>query len=281
MKSLFLMVLFISCLPLTGQAKHKKVLGNFDSRRLSQKSGIARLSNSTKSPGGCTGTLIGKTCMISAGHCAKDLKFVEFKTRGTKYSGEMRKTKKENIFKVDPKSINSIFDLNKAEDWVVFRVQKNKLKFWKRVSSILRKGLKKTKQYRNKNGYYPGDIQRIYKIQEQSPTTGSYISITGYGRSVNILRSLNQQMAFGRIVQKNINYSIEQILHDVDTEGGVSGAAMMDTNNKIVGIHTGGMCRYSFLYNRVVCINAGIGIQNSFRFKRAIQKCLEWEEDNL
>ena len=219
--------------------------------------------------------------MISAGHCLDNLKIVEFKTRGTNEYGSLNKTKNRDIFTVDPKSINSVFKINQAEDWVVFRVKKKKLSFWKRAKAVFKDGFKGTKSYRSKQGYYPGDIQRSYSIADNSPNSGTQISITGYGDSLNRRRALTQQIGFGKIISKPSEGTIDYLFHNVDTEGGVSGAAMMNRKNEIVGIHTGGLCRYSIFFNRTVCINRGIDINGTFRFRNAIRDCLSWEKKNL
>ena len=54
------LIIMAVCLPMMGQAKHKKVIGGIDSRIPSNKSGVARVSMSRSLPGGCTATLIGK-----------------------------------------------------------------------------------------------------------------------------------------------------------------------------------------------------------------------------
>ena len=122
-----ILIIMALCLPMIGQAKQKKVIGGIDSRLPSNKSGVARVSMLRSLPGGCTATLIGKSCMISAGHCIENLKIVEFNTRGTNSYGKLNETNRRDIFKVDTGSIKSYFKKNEAEDWVVFRVKKKNL----------------------------------------------------------------------------------------------------------------------------------------------------------
>ncbi len=77
-------------------------------------------------PSACTMTLISNRCAISAGHCLKNLKLVEFNVPLSHSRLLLGHPSVQDIYEIDQKSINSRSD-GAGNDWAVFKIKKIKI----------------------------------------------------------------------------------------------------------------------------------------------------------
>ena len=253
-----------------------------DSRVPSKESRVARLSSSIYGGRGCSGALIGKTCMLTAGHCADMIVSAEFNTRGArKYTG-LKSTRPEDIYMVDRKSISKFFKYAGGEDWAVFRLKKHKRigKYRKRIMEKQR-GIDASQRYlRYSDGYYAGELQGFYETSFSYGKVGDLISITGYGNAKDIRLHNTQQSADGIIMSKTEYPDVTMFFHSVDVENGNSGSGIYSTDlNKLIGIHTFSRC--NVVPDNGFCKNGGLLFQGTPKLQNAINKCLQWEREHL
>jgi len=196
---------------------------------------------------GCTGTLIGKSCMVTAAHC------LDFFTYALFYFPTSRKDVPlpEDVYMVDRVSVKMGEDLRAGNDWAVFKLFPNKL-----------------------TGKYPGDVQGYYPVNFRRPQRKQNLRITGYGQDDVFDISFTQQTATGTL--KSITNSQTLLLHhQVDTEPGNSGSAIVSENTQeIIGIHTNGGClppNYTY--------NSGTAFYRNTKLRHAIDRCLK--EDSI
>ena len=130
-----------------------------DSRVQLPVSPIARISKE-KNNSGCTATLIGKNCAITAGHCVSNLHKGEFNVPNS-IEGEPVQSTQEDTFFIDPNSIK-FQDEGRGNDWAVFKFKKNK-----------------------KTGLYPGDLFGHFEVENYEPKNSDLLKISGYGIHYN------------------------------------------------------------------------------------------------
>ena len=98
------------------------VCGSED-RQLSNNPSVGRLRKKKRGFLFCTGALIGRSCMITAGHCAPVMQYVGFDIEVVE--NRFRYATKENLFEVDRQS-RVLKSNGKGYDWAVIRLNKNK-----------------------------------------------------------------------------------------------------------------------------------------------------------
>jgi V8-like Glu-specific endopeptidase len=228
----------------------KTICGETDDRTPSYNPKVARSLGSMTAPAGCTITMIGKTCAISAGHCHTTFGFAEFNTP-LSADGRIQHPDQEDIYEID-KSTLQYANRGQGNDWAVVRIKTNSI-----------------------TGKYPGAIQGHYDVSFQMPKEGDMVRITGYGADYgDDDRNFAQQSHAGPIASFNRRASIMN--HQADTMGGNSGSSIIhEDSGKIVAIHTHGGC-----YSRGGA-NASTLIATHSKLKKAIKSCLDWERDNL
>lgn len=215
------------------------VCGSED-RQLSNNPSVGRLRKKKRGFLFCTGALIGRSCMITAGHCAPVMQYVGFDIEVVE--NRFRYATKENLFEVDRQS-RVLKSNGKGYDWAVIRLNRNKY-----------------------TSRYPGDDRPPLKVSYSTPEVGTSISTIGYGGAEN-LYSYSQQEGMGQLEGVFERY----IEHDSDTKGGSSGAPLFNTETEeIIGIHTHGNCKERF--------NIATRIEKNTELIEAITSCLEWEK---
>ena len=252
-------------------------------KRLSENPRVARMSIGPFKKGACTASLIGRTCMVSAGHCQKNLFFAEFNTpRGTKYAGP-REASQRDKYKVDRTSIVKSFDGAGSEDWAVFRLAKhnglNRFKLW--WMELFQNKIKMLKYTRHKQGYYAGDIQGHYRVSNKKIEKSMPIELTGYGVDEKNIQSQVQHTAMGQVKIVSPWFSKTNFYHDADINVGDSGASVIDTlSGKLIGVHSYYEC-YKDFDSTNSCVGGGTGVSLTTKFRKAIETCLDWESSNL
>lgn len=233
---------------MNARANSKSICGE-DDRIPSDNPKVARALGSLSDPGGCTVTMISRTCAISAGHCKDVLGVAEFNTPESR-DGRIQHPRAEDIYEIEKTSINMRYT-RIGDDWAVMRLKANA-----------------------HTGAYAGDRQGHYEVAFEMPKKGDQLRITGYGLDrPDPTRNLAQQTHTGFVTQVGSNGSNSSFSYDVDTMGGNSGSSIIRmSDNKIVGIHTNGGC-----YTRGGQ-NSGTVIAAHKELSAAIRSCLAAEE---
>lgn len=215
-----------------------RTLCSEDNRDLSSDHRIGRIMREG-GKSGCSATLIGNKCAITAGHCGKHTDYMEFDVPASSSDGVLKSSSAENIYK-----ITKIIDyeiLGKGDDWMVFTLGKNLV-----------------------SGEYPGNSRGHYDIKKSMPKDGDFISVTGYGKDSEKDKNFCQQASYGNLIKIEKNTTI---YHNADTTSGNSGSSIVDyRTGQIIGIHTDGGCNYSG--------NKGTYIMGVKRLRAAIEECL-------
>lgn len=226
----------------------KSICDNQDDRLPSYKQPIGRVL-AVGAPAGCTLTMIGSSCAVSAGHCRSTFEEVHFNTPLSR-NGEIQFPRDEDIYYVDTESIEYVFR-GIGQDWAVLRIEPNEL-----------------------TGSYPGDVQGYLEMAEFMPQEESIVRITGYGTARGEDVNFAQQTHTGPIT--GIDASRTTIRHRADTTGGNSGSSVVDEETGlIIGIHTHGGC-----WGRSGA-NASTLYAENEAMQEAVKACLNWEEENL
>lgn len=227
-------------------ASTNTICGKDDERQLSFVKEVGRAVKPLAEVG-CTITLIGKSCAVSAGHCFNDLKIVQFNMFLN--ADNILVANPEDTYLVDEQSYVGE-NKGHGKDWSVFRLQKNL-----------------------QTNFYAGEVQGFLRTDMKSyVASGSAVTVTGYGwKSRNQTKNSPQQThtSFLMAVDRGILY------YDVDTMGGNSGSAIINDQGAIIGIHTHGYC------SEEGGANQGTLLVGQKKFKSAINNCLAWEKDHL
>jgi V8-like Glu-specific endopeptidase len=229
-------------------ANEKSICGDTDDRAVSNDSRVARTA-SINELAGCTLTMIGRSCAISAGHCVGSLEKASFNVPPSDENG-LKESAPEDIY-LRTKDFLRYKDSGKGNDWAVVRLMPNSI-----------------------TGKYPGDVQGFYKVAlTNTPTRGTRVRITGHGLDSNDPKlSFSQQTNSGNIkkIGRWLNPSLLE--HQVDTMGGNSGSSIiLEQTDEIIGIHTHGGCNSHGS-------NQGTLISKNKILKGVIEQCLEWEK---
>lgn len=226
-------------------AKPQTICGPTDDRRLSFEPTIGRLSEEDGNKG-CTVTLIGNSCALTAGHCKRVLIKAEFNTPES-YDGKPMPSAKEDVYYIDQGSIISQDD-GPGKDWAVLKFTPNQ-----------------------HTGKLPGQVQGYKNVSFEKLKKDLRVRITGYGYdSKDSSANFAQQTHTGRILSVGgIFFDRTVLSHTVDTMGGNSGSTIVNENTQeVVGIHTHGGCRKTSGSNR------GTIISRHKELKEAIYRCL-------
>jgi V8-like Glu-specific endopeptidase len=246
-RSIVLLLLFVG--PKNSFGLNKSVCFNRDYRFLSNDARVGRVQK-PDGKSGCTATMIGRVCAISAGHCHRKYEDLHFNVPLSSKEGKINLSSSEDIYPVIKDSI--VFsEEQKGNDYGVFRLRANSI-----------------------TGIYPGDAQGYYSIRKYSVAPGTYIRVIGYGADRDEghqERNYAQQTSYSRINEVEPSF----ITYQADTWGGSSGSPVLDLNDQIIGIHTHGDCDESGGRN------SGTLIYRSPELMRAIYQCLSWEYNNL
>jgi V8-like Glu-specific endopeptidase len=230
-------------------AQNKTICGSEDDRKPSFDLKVGRL-NSEIGNGGCTVTMIGSTCAISAGHCKSTFVNAEFNTPETDKNGFAPTSKPEDIYKIDKSSID--YETGMGNDWAVLKIKANEI-----------------------TGKFPGDVYGHYNVNFDKEIDSGTVRITGYGYSSNSKRSFIQQENAGEIMERKETSYGEILTYRVDTMGGNSGSSVIDVNsNEVIAIHTHGGCRST----GETTANKGTYIATNDELVKAIKACLASEE---
>lgn len=256
----------------SAKSKQKSLCGSIDLRERTNDPKIARVRLEHE-PAGCTVTMIGRACAITAGHCEETLGIAEFNLPDKTNAEEVAKTTPEHTYLVDETSL--VFkNEGHGSDWAVVRLKNNET-----------------------TGKLPGDVQGYYEVSFDVVSIGENVSIKGHGYADDPLLSFSQLGHTGTVTAV---YS-GRLEHRVDTTGGSSGSSIIrNSDNKIVGIHTHGGCYptmdpitaaggsvglenyFSFFdFYNMPNSNAGTGIYKNKELETAIVDCLAWEKTNL
>ena len=236
------------------QASTTKSICGVDDRVPSSDPKIARLV-AAQGEGGCTATMIGRTCAITAGHCKSVMVLAEFNTPMSK-QGKAQGSAPEDLYEIDQ---SSIFYKNGGQgaDYAVFKIKQNAI-----------------------TGQYPGDVQGNYSVSYAIPKADDRLIITGHGVDYSDPeRHLAQQTHTGVMMPKS-RFGKQSVLnYRVDTMGGNSGSSViMEATGEIIGIHTHGGCSTSS--SNTSSANAGTSIGAIPALQAAIEQCLK-DEANL
>lgn len=228
MKKLALMMVLLTSV--STMAKNKTICGPSDDRVVSTNTKIGRLLENRSGAGGCTLTMISKSCGISAGHCYSVLGVAEFNTPLSTNDG-IGHPGASDVYDIDKTSIK-YKNGGPGNDWAVFKVKPNSV-----------------------TGQYAGDAQGTYHVSFDVPEVGETLRITGYGRDSEPTKDLAQQTHTGNLVSVGTQTRDDSdeddwngrpystLSHTVDTMGGNSGSTIIrESDDMIVGIHTHGGC---------------------------------------
>jgi V8-like Glu-specific endopeptidase len=230
-------------------SSEKTICGQQDDRVPSYNPKVARVLE-VGAPAGCTITMIGRTCAISAGHCLPTFEAAEFNTPLSS-NGNIQHPDKEDIYMVDKSSIVSK-NAGIGNDYAVLRLKANSI-----------------------TGKFAGDLQGHYNVSFDMPKTGDMVRITGYGADRGDRdRNFAQQTHSGPI--ESLPRSGAIMNHRADTMGGNSGSSIIhERTGKIIAIHTHGGC------SSRGGSNGSTLIATHAKVKKAIVACLKWEQNNL
>ncbi|MCK5884059.1 MAG: trypsin-like serine protease [Bacteriovoracaceae bacterium] len=225
-------------------AVEKNQCGLTDDRVPSNELPVGRMLKKTDSSSGCTGTLISKSCVVSAGHCKDYAAVIEFNTEPSLDKVIVHPGPESVYFKNDVIDSQSF---GTGLDWMVYRTKPNAI-----------------------TGKFAGDIQGTYEYSFEVPKIPLELAITGYGQDDEPSRNYAQQIGHGELMPDGRS----RIRHNIDTLGGNSGAAIVEREtSKIIGIHTHGGCLYG--------TNIGTMLAARERFQKAIDNCIQMEKDDL
>ena len=230
-------------------AAQKTICGEDDDRLPSNNPMVARAIKAGDN-GGCTLTMIGKACAISAGHCLSTFEIAQFNTPASQ-NGRIGYPAPEDSYEIDKSTIVSR-NGGVGNDYAVMRLLPNSI-----------------------TGKLAGEAQGHYPVSFIAPSVGDLVRITGYGLDTREPdRNLAQQSHVGPIA----NYATRGagMGHQVDTMGGNSGSSIiLEETGEVIGIHTHGGC-----YTRGGS-NGSTAIANHPELQAAITSCLQWEDENL
>jgi V8-like Glu-specific endopeptidase len=236
----------ILCFTASGQ---KTICDYEDDRLPSYDQKIAKVVKALDQRAGCTITLIGNDCALSAGHCKNYFKYAIFNVpHGTKDKTPLPKA--EDVYEVEPYGIITGNDKKFSnQDWAVIRLRPNK-----------------------KTGLRATDLYGHYKIADYMPWFPGEVSITGYGEDrYRDELSYIQRSDSGQVMKTDKKEG--KLTYRIDTTGGNSGSAIiMKNSNEIIGIHTKGGCRASSDSS-----NAGVLVPYNKELLKTVKKCLTYQ----
>lgn len=218
-----------------------------DDRTPSQIKSIARMMQVANGSGGCTGTLISNSCMVSAGHCSDYLNIAQFNVPVSNDNGTPNFPGPEDQYPLA--KIYGFKDGGQGNDWSVYRISPN---------PVTRK--------------VAGASQGFYKVGNGViPPAGSILRITGFGVATGRM-NVAQQTHTGTVTRNTGPH----LQYEVDTMPGNSGSTIiLESTQEIIGIHTHGGCS-----STPGTANSGTLLALSPDFQKAIQQCLADDRGN-
>ncbi|MEW6055338.1 MAG: trypsin-like serine protease [Bdellovibrionota bacterium] len=229
-------------IPVMVEPRTETICGSTDERAPSKSKPIARMMKVENGAGGCTGTMIGLTCMVSAGHCKSYLNFAQFNVPPSDDQGKVRYPEPSDQYPVS--KVYGYQNDGPGNDWAVYRLRPNP------VSEKL-----------------PGEVQGFLKARKEVPQVGAAIRITGYGSDDDEPnRNFAQQTLTGPIV----GIGGSEMRHAVDTMPGNSGSSIvLEETQEVIGIHTHGGCDTAS-----GSANSGTVLAKHAKFMQAVAQCL-------
>lgn len=231
-------------------ANDKTICGMNDDRIPSYNPKIARASSKGQLVG-CTVTMIGKSCAVSAGHCVGSLEKLSFNVPENNEGLPVASAPEDTYLR--SKDYLRYKDQGAGNDWAVIKIEKNEI-----------------------TGKFPGEVQGHYGVHlEPYGEVGDIIRITGHGHDTeNRDKAFIQQTHTGEIIKMGKWFNKSYFEYRVDTMGGNSGSSIIhEQSQKIIGIHTHGGCRQSGTSG-----NMGTILFKNDIFREAVRSCLEWEK---
>lgn len=221
--------------------ENKDICGKTDDRTLSFKKEVGRVIETLDSTHGCTVTMIGPSCALSAGHCFPILNFVEFNTPASE-QGALQHSSQEDTYEIIKDSI--IWSKGFGTDYAVFKLAPNSI-----------------------TGLLAGNVQGFLKTSFKKVKRRSMLYMNGYGTSKDPQGNNAQQLSSGKL--KKIKQS-GLMYHKMDGSSGSSGSAIiLKSTGEIIGIHTHNGCQELFKANRATALSTNIDVQ------KAITDCLK------
>lgn len=222
----------------------KSICGPDDDRQLSNDPAVGRIIESRNSDGGCTLTMIGKSCALSAGHCTEILKYAEFNVPLSKDDGRANHPAQEDVYEIEEESVKH--EYNKKSDWTVFKLKPNAI-----------------------TGKLAGEVQGYYPVAFKIPNKGEILKITGFGTDhKEPEKHVAQQTHTGEV--SSISTFSSKMSYSVDTMPGNSGSSIiLEETGEVIGVHTNGGC------SSRGGDNSGYLISKEDDFKNAVLECLE------
>lgn len=253
----------------------KSICGSRDLRELSYDAKVGR-ARAIGDEAGCTVTMIGKTCAVSAGHCTSTFDIIEFNIPDKSKKGDNTFAAAEDTYTVAEGSVK-YRDEGRGNDWAVLKINPNMF-----------------------TGKYAGDIQGYYEMSAEKLEKGEILRISGHGYASNPQRSFSQLSHTGKLVNISETGTIN---HKVDTTGGSSGSSIIrDSDDKIIGVHTHGGCfdfeasplilaggnqdlaeffAHPFYFGSLSSSNGGTALYGNEDFQAAVNDCLASEVQEL
>lgn len=245
------------------------ICGLEDDRIISNDLRVGRLMLNREGANGletmnCTITMVSNSCAITAGHCldfTRLRKEVEFKVpRSTRFGVRVSSDKYNRYYIDDSDSTYKVQAENRKDnilksDWAVIKIKPNR----------------KTGKYPGQQyGYFemntnPNDININDKI-----SSISYGTLSRFDKNKSF--GSTQRMAYGSLKNIFTAKTIQEFfMHDIDTMPGSSGAAILNSRDEVIGIHSAGGCKERSGYN------SGTLLFQSLEFLNAIRNCIASE----
>ncbi len=234
---------FIQGLEVPYNVETESICGSEDNRIPSDLKPFARMVSAQNGRSGCSATMIGPSCAVSAGHCTSVLNVAQFNVPASNDNGQPNFPAPEHQYPLSEHIASN--DGGIGRDWAVFRLKKNPI-----------------------TGKYPGEVQGFLSVNYNPPTEGMDLQITGYGTDrPDPTRNAAQQTNIGPLI--SVEEGTARMFHQVDTMPGNSGSSVLAASTQeIIGIHTHGGCR----------ANGGNNGSTSLAFNRdfqnAVRECL-------
>jgi V8-like Glu-specific endopeptidase len=227
----------------------QNICGNKDLRSPSNFKPNGRLRSDFSQGMHCSGTLISRSCVVSAAHCMEDIEYVEFNVPESSESGLMRSSAEEDRYEIGDAFGIEGMKIEAGKDWAVFRLKKNK----------------KTHRYAGEvPGYYPVLFENLSSFQ------GHVVRASGFGEGAGSL-NYSQQTSTGTLF---VDESQPIIRFDIYATHGSSGSGViLEENKRLVGV-----LRRSGCDQKEDPLNSGTSVWNNPEFKKAVEECLASEK---
>lgn len=177
----------------------------------------------------CTGTVIGKDTVLTNAHCVYDTDNKQYLKSGYIIPAVNDSHYSYGYYNIEGYSVPSGYINSGGSSQYDFAVMK--------VST--------------NGGLHIGDVVGSLGVKQVSNIKGTGIKIYGYpGDKAQSTGAVSQWGASGSILQENASLAF----YEIDTYGGQSGSAMLNSSNQIIGVHNGG---YDLNGNNVKDSNGG------------------------